>query len=193
MKKLMIALGALAVSVAANAATYSWKATNDSLFLPGQEDDYIASGTAVYLFDAATFTQQAALTAFAGGETISGKAVDSSTVNAGGGISTKTFTYDGQTAGNNWNAYFAIIDGDNIFISDLSRAIGAPADQSTVSISIGDQFDFSTAALTQSSTFGGAGWYAASGSTPTVDTPEPTSGLLLLLGMAGLALKRKRA
>ena len=29
------------------------------------------------------------------------------------------------------------------------------------------------------------GWYSA--------VPEPTSGLLLLLGMAGLALKRKRA
>ena len=27
----------------------------------------------------------------------------------------------------------------------------------------------------------------------TVNTPEPTSGVLLLLGMAGLALKRKRA
>ena len=28
---------------------------------------------------------------------------------------------------------------------------------------------------------------------PSADTPEPTSGLLLLLGVAGLALKRKRA
>ena len=27
----------------------------------------------------------------------------------------------------------------------------------------------------------------------TMDTPEPTSAMLLLLGMAGLALKRKRA
>ena len=34
---------------------------------------------------------------------------------------------------------------------------------------------------------GGSGW---SGGSPV---PEPTSGLLLLLGMAGLALKRKRA
>ena len=34
--------------------------------------------------------------------------------------------------------------------------------------------------------YSGAGWYSAS-------VPEPTSGLLLLLGMAGLALKRKRA
>ena len=32
-----------------------------------------------------------------------------------------------------------------------------------------------------------AGWYQ------TAAVPEPTSGLLLLLGVAGLALKRKRA
>ena len=37
-----------------------------------------------------------------------------------------------------------------------------------------------------SSGFQGAGWY-------TQSVPEPTSGLLMLLGVAGLALKRKRA
>lgn len=37
-------------------------------------------------------------------------------------------------------------------------------------------------------TFSAAGW--TGGSTPV---PEPTSGLLMLLGMAGLALRRKRA
>ena len=34
---------------------------------------------------------------------------------------------------------------------------------------------------------------ALASNTFTVNTPEPTSGVLLLLGMAGLALKRKRA
>lgn len=185
MKKLMIALGAIVFAVAANAATYSWKAAKDSLFLPGQEDDYISSGVAAYLFDASSFSQQAALTAFATDKSsLAGNAIDSSSVNAGGGISNKEFSYTGQAAESSWKAYFAIINGDNVFISDLSRSIVTPADESTMPISIGDQFDFSTAALTQSSTFGGAGWYAV---------PEPTSGLLMLLGMAGLALRRKRA
>jgi len=36
----------------------------------------------------------------------------------------------------------------------------------------------------------GAGWYSVATPSPI---PEPTSGLLMLLGVAGLALKRKRA
>ena len=43
-----------------------------------------------------------------------------------------------------------------------------------------------------SDTWSGAGFTYATGGNFTA-VPEPTSGLLLLLGMAGLALKRKRA
>jgi len=39
----------------------------------------------------------------------------------------------------------------------------------------------------------GLGYGATLANTATVAVPEPTSGLLLLIGMAGLALKRKRA
>ena len=39
-------------------------------------------------------------------------------------------------------------------------------------------------------TFSASGWTAA---TATAAVPEPTSGLLMFLGLAGLALKRKRA
>ena len=39
----------------------------------------------------------------------------------------------------------------------------------------------------------GGGYMAANTPIPTSPVPEPTSGLLMLLGVAGLALKRKRA
>ena len=39
--------------------------------------------------------------------------------------------------------------------------------------------------LNSANGYAGGAWYTA--------VPEPTSGLLMLLGMAGLALKRKRA
>ena len=48
--------------------------------------------------------------------------------------------------------------------------------------SVGDLSNF----LFGSSTAGATSWQAAS-------VPEPTTGILLLLGMAGLALKRRRA
>ena len=49
-------------------------------------------------------------------------------------------------------------------------------------------FDISSTTLKALDVTGtGAGWYM------TAAAPEPTSGLLLLLGVAGLALKRKRA
>jgi len=40
---------------------------------------------------------------------------------------------------------------------------------------------------------GGTGGTAITGWTAAADVPEPTSGLLMLIGMAGLALRRKRA
>ena len=39
----------------------------------------------------------------------------------------------------------------------------------------------------------GEGYFAANTPVPTEPVPEPTSGLLMLLGVTGLALKRKRA
>lgn len=47
--------------------------------------------------------------------------------------------------------------------------------------------------LVDTTTYGAADWQAVGGDTPTPGPiPEPTSGLLMLLGMAGLALRRKQ-
>ena len=62
------------------------------------------------------------------------------------------------------------------------NTVTSPTDPIAVDLTIGDNWATSPAWL------GNGGFNAV-----TFAAPEPTSGLLLLLGMAGLALKRKRA
>ncbi len=76
--------------------------------------------------------------------------------------------------------WFMIFGDDKIFFSE-SATVG-----STTTLDFGNQSTASSTVTEISGGYQSAGWYASS-------VPEPTSGLLLLLGMAGLALKRKIA
>ncbi len=87
-----------------------------------------------------------------------------------------TFSNDSLTGGNDYNFYFVIESGDYTFTSATLENVAAQA-TSTKTVGFGN--------LTTASTTGG-GWTTAA-------VPEPTSGLLMLLGMAGLALRRRRA
>ena len=83
------------------------------------------------------------------------------------------FSSDKFVAGNSYDFYFVIEDGGKAF---TSTTIAKGAQQSdTATIQFGNM-----APATQNA----SNWAAV---------PEPTSGLLMLLGVAGLALKRKRA
>jgi len=84
------------------------------------------------------------------------------------------------------SAYVAIVDGDYVYLSATANSSYDALNNSgkvnpTVSTSSYLRDKDGTVA------FSNAGWYNLSAA------PEPTSGLLLLLGVAGLALKRKRA
>ena len=85
----------------------------------------------------------------------------------------KTFSSDSYVAGNDYSFYFVIEDKGKTFTSSVVTK-GAQA-TSTPTISFGNQ---------TSATQNASNWVAV---------PEPTSGLLMLLGMAGLALRRRRA
>ena len=63
---------------------------------------------------------------------------------------------------------------------DLESSLAAYGDDSIVALTNGGALDLYSDPASQ-------------GFSPTSPVPEPTSGLLLLLGVAGLALKRKRA
>ena len=88
---------------------------------------------------------------------------------------TGTFSTDAVTAGSDYYYYFVIEDGGKQFTS--ATTANAIATQSTSNTKV--QFGNMT-----SQTQNTSNWAAV---------PEPTSGLLMLLGMAGLALRRRRA
>lgn len=81
-------------------------------------------------------------------------------------------------AGTTYDFYFVIEDtiNDIEWTYTASKSAKAQA-SSTPSISFGSQATMSTT---------GGGWTSSA-------VPEPTSGLLMLLGVAGLALRRRRA
>ena len=97
-----------------------------------------------------------------------------STVTASSGaVAATTFSNDSLVAGNSYDFYFVLEDSGMEFTSaTVTKSAQAT---STVNIAFGNM-----TTQTQNT----SNWAAV---------PEPTSGLLLILGMAGLALKRKRA
>ena len=184
MKKIMIAVAIVCAAVMSQAATIKWNlGMGQGIYQPGSTTAKISGGTA-YLFDAGTVAQSAILAAFLDKGIDTSKALDSTGVTSSGTLTAKNTT-SGFTEAASATYYFAIVDGDNLFISD-AKSISNPSGDKTTSL----QFSPKTAsqtALMKTDTYGGAGWYAPA------DVPEPTSGLLLVLGMAGLALRRRRA
>ena len=100
------------------------------------------------------------------------EAIGTATISSGTLSLTKDWT--DAVVGDSYTFYFVIEDEKGTFTSSTSKSFQAAATQTTT-VAFGNM-----ATATQN-----AGNWAA--------VPEPTSGLLLLLGMAGLALKRKRA
>ena len=150
-----------AIAIAAitgQAATFKWSAANI----------YDHTGTAKYTGDVVLYAYINTATA--------ADAVAVSTVKASsaGAVAATTFSNDKLAAGNNYNFFFVIEDGDYKFTS-AEKANVAALETQTQTVAFGNM---------TSATQNASNWAAV---------PEPTSGLLLLLGMAGLALKRKRA
>ena len=187
MKKLMIAFAVAAMGIAANAASYSWAAQSGRLF-DGQgsasANRYAGTG---YLFNVATVTQSDMLAAFVGDsvDSMLTSALSSSTFSGGRASPSESFT--GPDA--SFDAYFVVFGkdaegNDAIYFSDVVAANYQAVGDGDVTF--GQQNSYSSVGFMDASAgYSSAGWYTA--------VPEPTSGLLMLLGMAGLALKRKRA
>lgn len=185
MKKLMIALAAVAMAACANAAAWSWSSSTAAV-TPGGST--ALSGADIYLFfgyasssDANT-AKGALLASLREGNAISGYS-QSATLNSSGVLEETAFTADKGKL----YAFAVILAEDaegNSYMFQTANKNATGADVGTAML----PFDISSTTLKGLDVTGtGAGWYQ------TAAVPEPTSGLLVLLGLAGLALKRKRA
>ena len=181
MKKLIVMAVALALGVVANAATVNWMINA----VQSSPDVAVGTGWLVQVYSAnVAFDYDDAkagdITAFSSASTVAA----GTTFRASGSVT------DGLANGTSGSFYAVIYDAatvgaaKNYIVSD-DVTITATAAGNPVTLTFGAMAGTTAAA----NKFLNSSWTAV----PSESVPEPTSGLLLLLGMAGLALRRKQA
>ena len=171
MKKLMFMLVAIVCAVATQAATFKW--STGTLTIPGG-DDFITSENGSWAATLSLFTDADMKTAVSGAGGLT-----ASTPNASGALGN---TVTGLTEG---NTYYGIVT--------VTGTYGGK--DYTISVTDPVQIKFKTSGTTQmnfSTAIADAGGWPTGGQGDG-GAPEPTSGLLLLVGGALLGLRRKRA
>ena len=174
MKKLLIVAAVALAAAVSQAASVSWSVNN----IQSSPAVTVGEGWLVQLYSSSVAFDYSAAKA----GTIT--ALNSATSVASGTIFRAGDTFGNYSAGDAVNTYAVVFDAatvadaKNYIVSDvLNKSIAASG--ANLSVSFGNMASTATTNMFRNST-----WTAV---------PEPTSGLLMLLGMAGLALKRKRA
>lgn len=200
MKKIVMTAAIACIAAIGQAATSNWtwytgtQVMKDGYGKDGATYTPVAISTTLFLLavaDSGYTTQDALYQALGNGSKsiadIKAMALDSEATGSDGKLTVKQpFTRtDAVTGTTYYYAIFAVSDDEKYVYFSASRGGNAVDDPGTTDISLatGTSANFKT---TDSVIAGG--WYAA----PEV-VPEPTTGLLVLLGIAGLALKRRRA
>ena len=187
MKKLLMAMSAVAIAFGLNAATIDWKYAITS----AQGTEGYNSGYTVYLVNAtawdaatisaATFSDASVVldsTTFGAATGRSAGAKRYDTIASGTTVGSRSVVIDSLAEGSSVGVYYVILNttsDPNTYTTVADTIIGRAESGAE---SLGSHISMTASAASS------ATWTAV---------PEPTSGLLMLLGVAGLALRRRRA
>lgn len=183
MKKVMFMLATVACAASMQAAQFSWGFSNvrDGWDTGANKVDgtaylFLVGGDVTEASIASAISGAADATALA--SALGGKAIDTQAVTAGAGGGESPA---GITATAPANLFFVVVSGDNVYQG------GA------VTVSTIETLGFTEVAFgTQKAASSAASAWSTVGGGGTDPLPEPTSGLLLLVGGAVLALRRKQ-
>lgn len=178
MKKLITLCMCVAMTAALHAATANWSVTK--VYQPGTET--AAAGYIGYLFEVSSSITIANVTSAINDGTFistyaSSALANGATTATGSLIKTGLGNYDASSGTVSW--FTVLFDADSV----------AEANNYIVTDAVSQTFTSATGAKAAS--------FTNIGTTYSWNTmaavPEPTSGLLMLVGLAGLALRRRRA